>query len=231
MVAVLPKDAPPDLYLLGSLRSKLVAKLTGLSVRTLQSWHSTALQRATREPGSRGTPRYYSWVDYQRLCVVSSLGEQGVPTQRIRHTIPRLDNLFPGWWELSLAAYRGRVFGSRAEIHVVVRENFDTLVDVPGGQITFRDWLERGAEQVEESVTNSLCDLHERGALFKKDAFDDTIVMRPDLNAAQPTVRNSSLETYFVSQLVKRLGIDHVSENYRLERYLVQRAVEFEASP
>ncbi len=231
MAAVLPKDAAPDLYLLGSLRSKLVAKLTGLSVRTLQSWHSTALQLATREPGSRGTPRYYSWVDYQRLCIVSSLREQGVPTLRIRNTIPRLDNLFPGWWELSLAAYRGRVLGSRADIHVVVRNGFDTVVDMPGGQMTFRDWLDREADQVEEEVTNSLCDLQEHGSLFRKASFRDTIVMRPDLNAAQPTVRDSSLETYFVSQLVKRVGIDYVSENYRLDRYLVQRAVEFEASP
>ena len=230
MVAVLPRDAPPGLYLLGSLRSKLVAKLTGLSVRTLQSWHSTGLQPATREPGSRGTPRYYSWVDYQRLCIVSSLREQRVPTQRIRRTIPRLDNLFPGWWELSLAAYRGRVLGSRADIHIVVRENFGTLVDVPGGQMTFRDWLDRGAEQVEEGVTNSLCDLQEHGSLFRKASFRDTIVMRPDLNAAQPTVRNSSLETYFVSELVRESGIDYVAQNYRLDPHLIQRAVEFEAS-
>ncbi len=230
MVTALPNQAPPDLYLLGSLRSKLVAKLTGLSVRTLQSWHSTDLQTATREPGRRGTPRYYSWVDYQRLCVVSSLREQGVPTRRIRDAIPKLDDLFPGWWELSLSAYHGRVLGSLADIHVVVRNGFDTLVDVPGGQMTFRDWLEREAQQVEEGVTNSLYDLRERGSLFRKDAFKESIVMRPDLNAAQPTVRNSSLETYFVSELVKEFDVDYVSENYRLDRSLIVRAVAFEAA-
>ena len=230
MVTALPKQAPPDVYLLGSLRSKLVAKLTGLSVRTLQSWHSTDLQTATREPGRRGTPRYYSWVDYQRLCVVSSLREQRVPTQRIRQAIPNLDRLFPGWWEMSLRAYRGRVIGSHAKIHVTVRDNFDTLVDVPGGQMTFRELMEDEAEDVQAGLAESLSWLEEKGALFRKASFGDSITMDPELNVAQPTVINTSLETYFVGELVKEFDVDYVSDNYRLDRRLIVRAVEFEAA-
>ena len=230
VVTALPKQAPPDVYLLGSLRSKLVAKLTGLSVRTLQSWHSTDLQTATREPGRRGTPRYYSWVDYQRLCVVSSLREQRVPTKRIRQAIPNLDRLFPGWWEMSLRAYRGRVIGSHAKIHVTVRDNFDTLVDVPGGQMTFRELMEDEAEDVQAGLAESLSWLEEKGALFRKASFGDSITMDPELNVAQPTVINTSLETYFVGELVKEFDVDYVSDNYRLDRRLIVRAVEFEAA-
>ncbi len=230
MVVALPRNAPPSPYLMGSLRSKLVSRLTGLSVRTLQSWHSTGLQRATREPGGRGTPRYYSWVDYQRLCVVSSLREQQVPTRRVRQAVTILDDLFPGWWELSLAAYRGRVAGNRSDVHVVVRNGFETVVDVPGGQMTFRSWLDSEAEQVEEGMVNSLCDLQKQGPLFRKASFGDSVTMDPEINVAQPTVMNTSLETYFVSELVREFDVDYVAENYRLDRRLIERAVEFEGA-
>ena len=233
MVTALPNQAPPDLYLLGSLRSKLVAKLTGLSVRTLQSWHSTDLQTATREPGRRGTPRYYSWVDYQRLCVVSSLRDQRVPTRRIRQAIPNLDRLFPGWWEMSLKAYRGRVLGSQAKIHIAVRDtvhdNFDTLVDIPGGQMTFRELMEDEADDIEAGIAASLWDLEARGPLFRKASFGDSITMDPELNVAQPTVIDTSLETFFVSERVKETSIEYVSITYRIGRHHVERAVEFEA--
>ena len=203
---------PPDLYLLGSLRSKLVAKLTGLSLRTLQNWHATDLQTATREPGSRGTPRYYSWVDYQRLCVASSLREQGVPAQRIRTAIPLLDDLFPGWWKLSLQAYRGRVPGSQSSTHIVVNQTADAAGDVT------------------ECVASSLRDLKEKGPLFRKAAFSDAVTMNPEINAAQPTIVDTNLETYFVSELAREFGIPYVEENYRLDRARILRAVDFEAA-
>ena len=227
---------PPDLYLLGSLRSKLVAKLTGLSVRTLQNWHATALQTATREPGKRGTPRYYSWVDYQRLCIVSSLREQGVPTQRIRKAIPLLDDLFPGWWELSLRAYRGRVPGSQSRTHIVVdpddpdTDMMDVIADVPGGQMTFRDRLEDDADDVTEFVALSLRDLERKGPLFRQAAFSDAVTMNPEINAAQPTIIDTNLETYFVSELAREFGIPYVEENYRLDPARIRRAVDFEAA-
>ena len=211
-VAAEAAKTPPDLYLLGSLRSKLVAKLTGLSLRTLQNWHSTDLQTATREPGSRGTPRYYSWVDYQRLCVASSLREQGVPAQRIRTAIPLLDDLFPGWWELSLQAHRGRVPDSQSSTHIVVNQTADTAGDVT------------------ECVASSLRDLEEKGPLFRQAAFSDAVTMNPEINAAQPTIVRTNLETYFVSELVKDFGIDYVEDNYRLDRTHIIRAVEFEAA-
>lgn len=229
MVTTQPQEAlPPDPYLSGSLRSKLVAKLTGLPVSTLQSWHSTKLQTATREPGSRGTPRYYSWVDYQRLCVVSSLREQQVPTQRIRQAIPILDDLFPRWWELSLASYHGRVLGSQAKVHVVLRENFDTVVDVKGGQTTFRDLMGYETEETGQELASALAGLEEKGSLFRKHEFEDAVAMRPELNAGQPTVLNTSLETRFVEALVRSSTIEEVARLYRIEEQYVRRATEFE---
>ncbi len=228
MATAPPREAPPDIYLLGSLRSKLVAKLTGLSLRTLQSWHSTDLQPATREPGSRGTPRYYSWVDYQRLCVVSSLREQEVPTQRIRRAIPVLDDLFPGWWEMSLKAYDGPVLGSQSKVHIVLRENFDVVVDVEGGQTTFRDLLGCEVEDTGRELARALALLEERGTLFRKHEFRDAVAMKPEVNAGQPTVRNTSLETRFIEALVRSTSVEEVARLYRVGEQHVRRAAEFE---
>ena len=221
-------EAPPLIYHRGSLRSKLVAKLTGLSTQTLQHWHASALQAATREPGERGTPRRYSWIDYQRLCVMASLREQGVPTPTIRRATSNLDGLFPGWWCLSLAAHEGRVPGSQTKIHVTLRQNFDVVVDIQGGQMTFRELMGAEVEGAGETLSIALSEVGEKGPLFQKHGFRDSVSMTPDLNAGQPTVRGTSLETRFVTALVQASTIEEVARLYRIDEYCLRRATEFE---
>lgn len=228
MTAVASREASPLIYRRGSLRSKLVAKLTGLSTQTLQHWHSSALQEATREPGERGTPRRYSWIDYQRLCVMASLREQGVPTSTIRRAALNLDGLFPDWWHLSLAAYEGRVPGSQAKIHVTLRQNFDVIVDVPGGQMTFRELMGAEVDDTGEALSVALAEVERKGPLFQKHTFGDAVSMTPDLNAGQPTVLGTSLETRFVEALVRTSTIKDVARLYRIDEYHLQRATEFE---
>ena len=228
MTVAAPPEAPPLLYHRGSLRSKLVAKLTGLSTQTLQHWHASALQEATREPGERGTPRRYSWIDYQRLCVMASLREHGVPTSRIRRATSNLDGLFPGWWCLSLAAYEGRVPGSRAKIHVTLCQNFDVVVDVPGGQMTFRELMGSEVDDTGEMLSVALSEVGEKGPLFQKHAFGDSVAMAPDLNAGQPTVLGTSLETRFIEALVRTSTIEEVARLYRIDEHRLRRATEFE---
>lgn len=228
MTVAASPEAPPLTYHRGSLRSKLVSKLTGLSTQTLQHWHSSALQEATREPGERGTPRRYSWIDYQRLCVMASLREQGVPTSTIRRAVPVLDDLFPKWWGLSLAAYEGRVIGSQAKIHVTLRQNFDVVVDVPGGQMTFRELMGSEVDGTGEMLSIALAEVERKGPLFQKNAFGDSVSMTPNLNAGQPTVRGTSLETRFVTALVQASTIKEVARLYRIDESRLRRATEFE---
>lgn len=228
MTVAASQETPPLSYRRGSLRSKLVSKLTGLSPQTLQHWHSSALQEATRERGERGTPRRYSWIDYQRLCVMASLREQGVPTSRIRHATSNLDGLFPGWWRLSLAAYEGSVPGSQAKIHVTLRQNFDVIVDVPGGQMTFRELMGAEADGTGTTLSIALSEVEEKGPLFQQHVFGDSVSMTPDLNAGQPTVRGTSLETRFVAALVRTSTIKDVARLYRIDEYRLRRATAFE---
>lgn len=228
MTVVAAPEASPLAYQRGSLRSKLVAKLTGLSAQTLQHWHASALQEATREPGQRGTPRRYSWMDYQRLCVMASLRGQGVPTPTIRRATSNLDGLFPDWWRLSLAAHEGRVPGSQTKIHVTLRQNFDVVVDIPGDQMTFRELMGAEVDGAGETLSIALSEVGEKGPLFQKHAFGDAVSMTPNLNAGQPTVRGTSLETRFVTALVQASTIREVARLYRIDEYCLRRATEFE---
>ena len=54
--------------------------------------------------------------------------------------------------------------------------------------------------------------------------------MNPKINAAQPTIIHTNLETYFVSELAREFGVEYVEENYRLDRARILRAVDFEAA-
>ena len=136
---------------------------------------------------------------------------------------------------MSLRAYRGQVRGSHAKMHIVVRDtvrgNFDTLVDVPGGQMTFRELMEDEADEIQAGLAESLWGLEERGPLFMKASFGDSVTMDPELNVAQPTVIDTGLETLFVAERVKETSIEYVARTYRIHRHHVERAVEFEAAP
>ena len=131
---------------------------------------------------------------------------------------------------MSLAAYRGRVLGSQSDIHVAVRDNFDTIVDVPGSQMTFRELMDVDARQVEEGVGEALVLLGGKGPLFRKSPFGDSVMMDPELNVAQPTVVGTSLETLFVAERVRETSVEYVAETYRISPKRVRRAVEFEAA-
>jgi DNA-binding transcriptional MerR regulator len=218
----------PDQYVRGALRSRLVSKLTGLSHATLQHWHSTELQAASNEPGERGTPRLYSWVDYQRLCVMAALRDQGIPTATIRRAVAFLDDVFPEWWNLSLLPYEGHVRGSAARVHVVVRRNLDVVADVPGGQMSFRDALRDETEDAAHELADALVQLERRGPLFKQSAFSDAVILRPEVNAAQPTLRDTSLETEFIAKYAVRTSVLETARIFRLEEWAVNRAIAFE---
>lgn len=211
-----------------ALRTRLVSKLTGLSASQLQYWHTTQLQAAHRDAGARGTPRLYSWLDYQRLCAVALLGEQGLPTARIRTATELLDRLFPEWWTRSLWKYDGRVPrpASSHATHVAHRDasGAAVLVDA-GGQTVLPSSDFELFEQVERVVTG----LEKRGALFKLNRFDDAVRMQPGINVGLPTLLGTRLETAFIASIVNDYGsVDEAARIYRLPLFAVRRAVEFE---
>ena len=127
-----------------------------------------------------------------------------------------------------MRAYDGPVLGSQSKAHIVLRENFDVVVDVEGGQTTFRDLLGCEAEDAGRELASALALLEERGVLFRKHEFRDAVAMKPEVNAGQPTVRNTSLETRFVEALVRSTSVSEVARLYRVGEQYVRRATEFE---
>lgn len=226
-----PVSPYPPPYETAALRSRLVSRLTGLSPSRLQYWHSTALQLAHRREGARGVPRLYSWIDYQRLCVIADLLEQGVPAGRIRAAVAYLDQMFEDWYRVALTGWFGAVDvpGAPGGRHVALREAARTVLADAAGQSTFRDELiDDGANAVAEAVTTSLDNLVTRGPLFKLSAFGDAVRMNPDINVGLPTLRGTRLETAFIAGLVELSSVAVVSKLYQIEPQLVARGCEFE---
>jgi hypothetical protein len=161
---------------------------------------------------------------------MASLKHEGVPTTRIRAAVSYLDELYPEWWTLSLARYDGKVPGSQASIHVVLRTNIDILADVDGGQATFRDLLNGSTDQTADELATALSDIQERGPLFCMNEFDDAIWMRPELNAGLPSIRGTSLESEFVVAYAERTSTSEAASAFRLDEERIVRARAFEAA-
>jgi DNA-binding transcriptional MerR regulator len=214
-----------------ALRSRLVSRLTGLSASRLQYWHSTALQTAHLRQGARGVPRLYTWIDYQRLCVISSLLDQGIPAGRIRAAVHYLDVMESDWYRLSLTGWFGAVCvpGSRGAAHVAIKKAALTVLADAAGQATFRDDLAGdGVQAVSAALATGLTEVAHRGSLFKLSAYGDAVLMNPEVNVGLPTLEGTRLETSFVAKLVHLSSVQEVAELYELRPALVERGVEFE---
>jgi DNA-binding transcriptional MerR regulator len=221
----------PAAYETAALRSRLVANLTGLSIARLQYWHSTFLQIAHRRAGARGTPRLYSWIDYQRLCLIAGLLGRGIPTERVRVAVAYLDDLFPDWYKLSLAPWVGRVHvpGASGDAHVAIEQRVvDVLVDA-GGQISFRkQFSEQWTADLSVSLGAELDELSSKGPLYQLGRYSDVVIMNPDINVGLPTLRGTRLETSFLHGLVELSSVSDVARLYHLEEAKVRRAEAFE---
>jgi DNA-binding transcriptional MerR regulator len=222
----------PTAYQTAALRSRLVSNLTGLSVARLQYWHTTVLQVAHRRAGARGTPRLYSWIDYQRLCIIAGLLADGVTTERIRIAVAYLDDLFPEWYKLSLEPWEGKVPvpGSPGQRHVAIRQRLvDVLADA-AGQLSFRKQLQESwsVDELAESLATGLGGLSAKGPLYQLGRFADVVVMNPAVNVGLPTLRGSRLETSFLHGLVELSNVQAIAKLYHLDEAQLRRAEAFE---
>ena len=196
----------------GALRSRMVAKLSGASLRQLGYWHRTRLIKARALPGGPGQPRLYSWEDYMKVRAAKKLQHEGLTTQRIRAHIAFLDHEFPDW------PYRDvREFAHRAMIQVSEpREAYVTAR--PGLPAVFPD-LAFGV----------LSELASEGALGQMRDFEAFVAMDPAVLSGNPVVRGTRIETRFVFSLVERnFPEPTIRDIYHLTTEQVSKALEFE---
>ena len=207
---------------IAGLRTRLISRLTGLSLPRLRYWHSNGLIEATRRDGRRGAPRLYSWVDYLRLQLAARLDEEGVSARRIRRAVDFLDTHFGEWWLLA------DPLSVDARKHVLARvvPGAPPLVADAAGQFVL-DWPE-GVRDVGAMTEQALRDIEARGSLGELDSFSDAVFMSPQINLAQPTVVGTALETHFVLYMAKDLGYTATAETFRIDLQRVSRAVQFE---
>ena len=207
---------------IAGLRTRLISRLTGLSVPRLRYWHRSGLLEATLRGGRRGTPRLYSWVDYIRLQLASRLDAQDVPARRIRHAIDFLDEHFDEWWLLTdpLSA------DSRRHVLAEVVPGATPLLADAAGQHAMI-W-QQAPSAFADATRHALADIASDGSLCKLSDFRDSVFMSPQVNLAQPSVCGTALETRFVFRMVRDMGADAVAETFVLEPHQVERAIEFE---
>ena len=104
---------------------------------------------------------------------------------------------------------------------------FEVLPDAAGHE-TFDLALFARAGEDGPSVAASLSGMMLEGPLGRLYRFDDAIRMDPRVNVGLPTLRNSSLETSFITRLVRMSSVETVAQLYQKEPALLRRAVEFE---
>lgn len=202
----------PQKTVTGALRSRIVAKLSGASLRQLGYWHRTGLISAHALPGGPGQPRLYSWEDYMKVRAAKKLQTEGLTTQRIRAHIAFLDHEYPDW------PYRDiREFAQQAIVQV--SEPSEAYVTAgPGLQGVFP-----------QLAINVLSELRSEGALGRFREFEGFVAMDPAVLSGNPVVRGTRIETRFVFSLVERsLTKPTIRDIYHLTTQQISKAVEFE---
>ena len=191
----------------GALRSRAVSKLAGVSLRQLWYWHSTGLIEANTDPGARGYPRLYSWIDYMKLRAARKLIREGEPTRRVRAAIAFLDREIPDWYRWPLFRYEGRI----------LIERHNTLFVAAVGQ-----------QRALPVLSHVLNELVVEGPLGELRSYADVVDMDPDVVAGNPVMRGTRLEAALLLGLSERgVGVPAICEAYNLESGQVMRILEF----
>lgn len=207
---------------IAGLRTRLISRLTGLTVPRLRYWHESGLLAASLRDGRRGIPRLYNWVDYLRLQLATRLGEAGVPTPRIRRAVDFLDRNFQDWWLITdplSTDTQGRVLAD-------VVPGATPLVADEAGQFIM-SWP-NDAQDLASATASALSDIQARGSLCMLSAFRDAVFMSPRINLAQPTLVGTALETQFVAGMAGDMGPRDAAETFCIDLPSVRRAIKFE---
>ncbi len=207
---------------IAGLRTRLISRLTGLTVPRLRYWHESGLLEASLRGGRRGVPRLYNWVDYLRLQLATHLNEEGVPTARIRRAVEFLDRHFDEWWLLTdpLSA------DDRKHVLADVVPDASPLVADGAGQFIV-EWP-ADSRDLGRATERALSEIGSRGSLCMLSEFRDAVFMSPRVNLAQPTVVGTALETQFVAGMAGAMSPQSAAKTFRVDIRLVRRAISFE---
>lgn len=203
-------DAPEEVFKRGALRTALVARLSGATVRQLQYWHRTNLIRATVVGGKRGVPRMYSWVGYMKARVAVKLINRKVTTRRLRAHIEWLESREKDWYKLPLVVVDRRVH--------VVREDRSIREAAPGEQMVLA-----------QLVSEVLSEIAEEGSLGALASYSDAVDMNPAIKSGSPILKGTRIETRLLKELMSRDGeVAAFAAGHSIRPRQLERAIEFE---
>ncbi|HEY8491485.1 MAG TPA: DUF433 domain-containing protein [Dehalococcoidia bacterium] len=191
----------------GAIRSRVVARLAGVTLRQLQYWHQTGLITAHTVPGARGYPRLYSWVDYMKVRAARKLLREGLHTRQIRAHIEYLEESVPDWHMMPLHGYAGKVLIELE--HRVMTANHPPQLAFP-------------------YLFELLWELREEGPLGAMQRYSHSIDMHPAVASGNPVIKGTRIETSFLASLVARqVPAEEIAAAYGIPQDTVESALAF----
>lgn len=191
----------------GAIRSRVVARLAGVTLRQLQYWHQTRLIVARTVPGARGYPRLYSWVDYMKVRAARKLLSEGLHTRQIRAHIEYLDKSVPDWYMMPLHGYAGKVLIELERLIMTANHS---------PQLAFPYLFEL------------LQELREEGPLGALHRYSHSIDMHPAVASGNPVIKGTRIETSFLASLAARqVPVGEIAATYGIPQDTVESAMSF----
>ena len=213
----------------GALPTRVIRVLSGASLGQLRGWHRDGIVEASIDPGGRGRPRLYGWVDYCKARAAVKLLEHDVRRAELHDAVKRLDTDVRGWSLLPLTAYASHVVApnsSGAGYHVCAPkapEQRRVVEEAPPYLVGDDDCgLARSLAVVGE--------LQFEGSLGRLSQFSELIHINPGIFGGAPVLIGTRLETALLAAMCggDADGAAQVAEMYRIGTERVEAAVEFE---
>lgn len=219
---------PENIFTRGALRSRLVARLAGVTPQQLSRWHRSGLVVATVLPGGRGLRRLYSWVEYSKVRTAAKLLEQGLPRQRLRANLTRLEEEVPEWYRLPLLAYQKHVIVPMGDGtgYTILEKQLAGADFVASAELRPKHLVAKDFDRAIEAVRA----MQDEGPLGEFHIFGEHVTMDPAVVQGNPVVIGTRLETAMLAAIHAKgfESIPMIGERFNISEVKVRGAVEFE---
>ncbi len=218
----------------GSMSSRLVAALAGVTAHRLRQWRRSGIVVASALPPRRGVQCAYRWDEYRRARVAALLLTHGLQPRNLRGVLDEYCEVIAPNSELptTVAGQRAIVKPENGRGHTAERERQGTAFDFVSAASLDEEMIARrlGAQMPDGVAPIDVLKEFSRGwPLGQLQEYADVVDVRPDVMGGAPTLKGRRLETAALSSLHQAGdSIDTIGDAYELPSSTVKRVIAFE---
>lgn len=218
----------------GSMSSRLVAGLAGVTVRRLRQWRRSGIVKASALPPRRGVPCAYRWDEYRRARVAALLLTHGLQPRHLRAVLNDYCEVIAPDLELptTVAGQRAIVRPEDGHGHTADRDRQGAAFDFVSAAALDEEMIAgRLGGQLPDGIASiDVLNEFSRGwPLGQLQEFADVVELRPDVMGGSPTLKGRRLETAALAALAQAgETVAAIAEAYELTRSTVERVLAFE---